>query len=246
MNCTLLRICNPKWISIRVYNPKICTYIGDLQITETKTCACRKKYWSKPHVSRPHNHIFVHNIVLCISMGSIINTELYFITTTVVDWIDVFTRPKYKHIVLDSLTYCQQNKGLKIYAWVLMSNHLHMIVSVEGQGTMADIMRDFKKYTSKQVMSELQNDLQESRREWMLDRFRFAAFNDTKVTNYRLWQDGYYPELLYSEDFYRQKLEYIHNNPVIQEIVTCPEDYLYSSAKDYAGEKGLIEVTVER
>ena len=170
--------------------------------------------------------------------------ELYFVTTTVVDWVDIFTRPKYKHILLDSLTYCQQNKGLNIYAWVLMSNHLHMIVSVEEEHTISDVMRDFKKYTSKSVVSELLNDYQESRREWMLDRFVFAAVGDTKTTNYRLWQDGYNPELLYSEEFFRQKLDYIHNNPVVQEIVSSPEDYLYSSAKDYAGDKGLIHVIV--
>ena len=177
-------------------------------------------------------------------MGRILS-ELYFVTTTIVDWVDIFTRSKYKHIVIDSLAYCQQRKGLHIYAWVLMSNHLHMIISVDGQQTVGDVMRDFKKYTSRQVLEELQSDLQESRRKWMLDRFSFAAVNDTKATNYKLWQDGYHPELLYTEEFYRQKLAYIHNNPVVQEIVANPEDYLYSSARDYTGGKGLITVIVE-
>ena len=86
-------------------------------------------------------------------MGRILS-ELYFVTTTVVDWVDIFTRPKYKHIVIDSLAYCQQRKGLHIYAWVLMSNHLHMIISVDGQQTVGDVMRDFKKYTSRQVLEE--------------------------------------------------------------------------------------------
>ena len=173
-----------------------------------------------------------------------IQPELYFITTTVVDWIDIFTRPKYKHIVLDSLAYCQQHKGLSIYAWVLMSNHIHMIVSAEGELPVADIMRDFKKHTSKMVIKELMDDQQESRREWMIDRFGFAAANSRKATCYRLWQEGYHPELLCSDEFFLQKLGYIHNNPVAQEIVSRPEDYLYSSAMDYAGEKGLIEVIV--
>ena len=155
-------------------------------------------------------------------MGHILS-ELYFVTTTVVDWVDIFTRPKYKHIVIDSLAYCQQHKGLKVYAWVLMSNHLHMIISVEGQQTVGDVMRDFKKHTSKQVLRKLQSDLQESRREWMLDRFSFAAGNDTKATNYKLWQDGYHPELLYTEEFYRQKLDYIHNNPVDRKLSPTPK-----------------------
>ena len=171
--------------------------------------------------------------------------EVYFVTTTVVDWVDIFTQPRYKHIILDSLDYCQREKGLRIYAWVLMSNHLHMVVSAAGSNNVADIMRDFKKYTSRQVAEALENDLQESRREWILDRMRFAAANDKKVTHYRLWQDGYHPELLYTEEFFQQKLSYIHNNPVVQEIVACPEDYLYSSARDYAGDKGLLQVIVE-
>ena len=101
--------------------------------------------------------------------------EIYFVTTTVVDWVDIFTRPKYKHIIVDSLVYCLREKGLKVYAWVLMTNHLHMIVSTAEGHCVADIMRDFKKFTSRQVAEALENDLQESRREWILDRMRFAA-----------------------------------------------------------------------
>lgn len=170
--------------------------------------------------------------------------ELYFITTTVVDWVDIFTRPKYKHIILEALAYCQQQKGLKIYAWVLMSNHLHMIVSAGAGQTVAEIVRDFKKFTSKRILTELETDPQESRREWMLDRFRFAGANDKKITNYRFWQEGYHPEVIYLHDFYRQKLDYIHNNPVKQEVVARQEEYLYSSAVDYVGGKGLLEVIV--
>lgn len=170
--------------------------------------------------------------------------ELYFVTSTVVDWIDIFTRPKYKHIILESLSYCQEKKGLKIYAWVLMSNHIHLIVSSANEASVSDILRDFKKFTSKRILAELEIDPKESRREWMLDRFRFAGANDKKISKYRFWQEGCYPELIYLYDFYLQKLNYIHNNPVRQEIVSKPEDYLYSSAVNYTGEKGLLEVIV--
>lgn len=170
--------------------------------------------------------------------------ELYFITCTVIDWVDIFTRPKYKQIVVESLAYCQREKGLKVYAWVLMTNHLHMIVSAGEGRTMADIIRDFKKFTSKRILAELEQDSQESRRKWMFDRFHFAGVNDKKISGCRLWQDGYHPELLYSYDFYLQKRNYIHNNPVRQETVARPEEYLYSSAVDYAGGKGLLEVII--
>lgn len=170
--------------------------------------------------------------------------ELYFVTSTVVDWIDIFTRPKYKHIILESLTYCQEKKGLQIYAWVLMSNHLHMIVSAGTDASVSDILRDFKKFTSKRILAELEEDPQESRREWMLDRFHFAGANDKKISKYRFWQEGNHSELIYLHDFYLQKLNYIHNNPIRQEIVSRQEEYLYSSALDYAGGKGLLNIIV--
>lgn len=168
--------------------------------------------------------------------------ELYFTTSTVVDWVDVFTRPAYRHIVLDSLRYCQINKGLVIHAWVLMSNHLHLIASTEGNDSIGDIMRDFKKFTSKKILETIEQNIQESRREWLLDRFRFAGMNNNRITNYHFWQDGNHVEEIYTVAFLQQKIDYIHHNPVRAEIVARPEDYLYSSASVYAGSSGLIDV----
>lgn len=107
-----------------------------------------------------------------------------------------------------------------------------------------DVVRDFKKFTSKKILAELEEDVQESRREWMLEHFRRSAAGDGKSTGYRFWQDGYHPEAVWLLDFYRQKLEYIHSNPVRQELVTRQEEYLYSSAVDYAGGKGLLELAM--
>ena len=170
--------------------------------------------------------------------------ELYFTTTTVVDWMDVFTRPRYKHIIVESLEYCQANKGLDIYAWVLMTNHLHMIVGTSGAASIGDVLRDFKKFTSKGIVKAIQENEQESRQEWLLNRFRFRAANDKKITNFKFWQDDNYVENIISYDFYKQKLDYIHENPVRQEIVARAEDYLYSSARNYAGMDGLLKVIV--
>jgi REP element-mobilizing transposase RayT len=170
--------------------------------------------------------------------------ELFFVTDTVVDWVDIFTRPFYKHIILESLTYCQQQKGLIVYAWVLMSNHLHTIVSSSSENTVSDIMRDFKKFTSKAILRALQTDLQESRREWMLNRFEYAGKNDKKIKNYKFWQDGNDAQSIFSNDYLLQKLNYIHENPVKAEIVNHAEDYRYSSAVDYAGGKGLLDIVV--
>jgi REP element-mobilizing transposase RayT len=173
-----------------------------------------------------------------------INGKVYFITTTVVDWIDIFTRPVYKHIVLESLNYCVENKGIEIYAWVLMTNHLHLLIGVVGANTVSDIMRDFKKFTSKKLIYILQHEVTESRRDWMLDKFEFSGRNDKKIKNFRFWQEGTDIQEVFLNDYFEQKLEYIHNNPVKAEIVSFPYEYRYSSAVDYAGGKGLIPVVV--
>ena len=169
---------------------------------------------------------------------------MFFVTSTVVDWVDVFTRPLYKNIVVDSLRYCQQNKELEIYAWVLMTNHLHMIVGTSGVMSLGEVMRDFKKFTDKAVVRAIQENPEESRRQWLLDRFRFRAANDRKVAGYKFWQEDNHVESVVSLPFFVQKLNYIHLNPVRQEFVDRPEDYPYSSARNYAGRQGLIDVVV--
>jgi REP element-mobilizing transposase RayT len=173
-----------------------------------------------------------------------ITGEMYFVTDTVVDWVDIFTRPVYKHIIIDSLKYCQQHKGLIIYAWVLMSNHLHAIVGTTGDNALSDIWRDFKKFTSKEIIATIKTEISESRSEWMLNRFEYSGKNDKKIKNYRFWQEGNDAQGIYLNEYFEQKLNYIHYNPVKAEIVNRPEDYRYSSAIDYAGGKGLLKVVV--
>ncbi len=173
-----------------------------------------------------------------------INGEVYFVTDTVVDWVDIFTRPIYKHIVIESLRYCQEHKGLIIYAWVLMSNHLHAIVGSEGEAKVSDIWRDSKKFTSKEIIATIKTEISESRSEWMLNRFEYSGKNDKKIKNYRFWQEGNDAQGIYLNEYFEQKLNYIHYNPVKAEIVNRPEDYRYSSAIDYAGGKGLLKVVV--
>jgi REP element-mobilizing transposase RayT len=167
---------------------------------------------------------------------------LYYLTLTVVDWVDVFTRPAYRHIIVDALKYCQQHKGLELYAWCLMSNHLHLIAGAKENYHLSNILRDFKKHTSRTIVEAILKHENESRRQWMLHRFAFAANLDPKVTNFKFWQDGNEAKEITSNNFLQQKLDYIHQNPGWAEIVAEPENYLYSSASNYAGQKGLLEV----
>ncbi|GAB3926603.1 REP-associated tyrosine transposase [Mucilaginibacter myungsuensis] len=162
--------------------------------------------------------------------------ELYFLTMTVVDWIDVFTRKELCLDLLLSLNYCQQHKGLKIYSWCLMPSHLHLVVSVEpGPNTLSDVMRDFKKFTSKKIVSSIK-EIAESRREWLLRHFAYAGKFNPKIKEYQFWQEGLHPIELKTFKFIEQKINYIHNNPVEAGMVYRAEDYVWSSAAQYAGE----------
>ena len=166
--------------------------------------------------------------------------DIYFITTTVVGWIDAFTRKDLAVVVIESLRYCQLKKGLIIYAWCLMPSHLNMIVSAEENHKLSDIIRDFKKFTAKKIIKTI-GEIDESR-EWLLDKFSFAARINIKNKEYKFWQDGFHPIALYSNEFKDQKLDYIHNNPIESGIVSEAEHYNYSSAINYAGGLGLLEV----
>ncbi|MGE0772238.1 MAG: transposase [Cyclobacteriaceae bacterium] len=166
---------------------------------------------------------------------------MYFVTMTVVDWIDLFTRYELKDVIVDSLKYCQKEKGLIIHAWCIMPSHLHLIISSEGQ-PLPELMRDFKKFTSKKLITEIKN-INESRRNWLLERFEKAGEKLKRIKHYKVWQDGNHPELLFSNKFIDQKVGYLHNNPVEAGIVDEAEAYLHSSARDYFGtKKGLLEI----
>jgi putative transposase len=166
---------------------------------------------------------------------------VYYCTLTIVEWIDIFSRPAYKHLIVDSLNYCIGNKGLKVYCWCLMSNHLHMIASAGDEGNLSDILRDFKKFTSKSIIETIK-EIPESRREWLLNLLWYAGKNNKKIKNFKVWQDGNDAKEIHTTAFLEEKMGYIHNNPVRAEIVAHPEDYLYSSAQDYSGIKGLVDI----
>ena len=165
----------------------------------------------------------------------------YFLTLTIVDWIDIFSRPVYKHIMVDSLNYCIAHKGLKVYCWCLMANHLHMIAAASGDGSLSDILRDFKKFTSKAITDAI-NEYPESRRDRMLNLFRYAGKNNNKIKFFKVWQDGNDAKEIHTTAFLDEKINYIHANPVRLELVANPEEYLYSSARDYSGVKGLVNI----
>jgi len=168
---------------------------------------------------------------------------IYFITITVIDWVDLFTRPVYKHILIDSLEYCIKNKGLTVYAYVIMSNHMHLIVSTNENYALEATIRDFKKFTSKKLIEAIEEN-PESRREWLLKKFAFASDRIKRGSKYKVWKDGFHPVELSNREILEQKLNYIHENPVNEEIVINAEDYKYSSATNYTGGTGQLDIVL--
>jgi len=158
----------------------------------------------------------------------------------IVYWIDIFTRKKYRDIVTDSLAYCMTAKGLEVYAYVIMSNHVHLIVRSDTEN-LSGTLGDLKKFTSKQIIKTIQEE-PESRREWLLFMFSRAANQHARNKEFQVWTHENHAVLLYSEQFVSEKLDYIHNNPVRSGIVEHPEDYLYSSARNYAGLDAVLNI----
>ena len=167
----------------------------------------------------------------------------YFITLTVIDWVDVFTKKEYKDILIDSLKYCIINKGLHVFEFVIMSNHVHAIVSSDKM-PLSDIISDFKKFTAKQIIEQITNS-NESRKEWLLKKFAFAGARNSNNKTYQFWQQDYHAIELSNEKMWRQRMDYIHNNPVRAGVVKHAEDYLYSSARFYYYKKCLIELAAK-
>lgn len=165
---------------------------------------------------------------------------IYFVTLTVVHWIDLFTRKELKYLIIENLIHCQNNRALVIHAWCIMPSHIHLIIS--SKESLSGIMRDFKKYTSRKIISTIQ-EINESRREWLLRGFKKAGEKLKRIQGHKVWKDGNQPKQLISNSFMQQKLDYIHHNPVEDGIVDEPEHYTYSSARDYAGSRGLIEIS---
>tara|TARA_R110000796_G_scaffold250788_2_gene380592 strand:- start:104278 stop:104877 length:600 start_codon:yes stop_codon:yes gene_type:complete len=168
--------------------------------------------------------------------------KAHFITATVVDWIDVFTRQRYNDIVINSLEFCIKNKGMILYGYVIMSNHIHLIIQ-SSNGKLSDLIRDFKKFTAKNILESIQNE-PESRREWMLERFKEATETHKRNKDYQFWQYGNHAVEIYSRMFMWSKLDYIHMNPVRAGIVEKASHYKYSSASNYIENKGIITVEV--
>ena len=155
--------------------------------------------------------------------------ETYFVTITVVNWIDLFTRRLYFECLIENLRFCREQKGLRLYAYVIMTNHLHLIAACDTM-PLTKLLGSFKANTTKQLIKLIESNNYESRQKWLLNAFSYFGQKNPHNQIYKIWQEGIYPIHLYGDKIYNQKLDYLHNNPVKAGFVGRAEDYYYSSA----------------
>jgi len=155
----------------------------------------------------------------------------YFVTWTLVDWLPLFAETVYRQIVLDSLNFIKNHKHTQINAFVVMPTHLHAILWPDEGVNLSDVTRDFKRFTSRAISTEAQK--QDAKK--FLKTFEVTRKNNRAqdVSDYQVWQEGSHPEAIFTEKFARQKMDYIHLNPVRAGLVETADEWPYSSARTY-------------
>ena len=161
---------------------------------------------------------------------------IYFLTSTILEWLPVFTSESYFQIIINSLKFCLEKKQLKLHAYVIMDNHIHLIVS---GNTLSETLKSFKMFTAKEIIQQLKTD----RKIWLLHQFEYFKQKTKRNSTHQIWQEGLHPQLVNSEDIFVQKANYLHENPVRRGYVLQPENWKYSSAGYYiSNEVGEIEI----
>ncbi len=166
-------------------------------------------------------------------------TAAYFVSFATVYWMDIFTRECYFQVLVDSVGFCRKEKGMELFAYCFMPSHVHLIFRDDKENP-STLLRDFKKHTAKKMIASIQENPQESRKEWLLSMMKHAAKKKGNIAQYQFWQHHNKPIELWSSKVIKQKLDYIHNNPVESGFVTDPVDWKYSSARNLADDSDAI------
>ncbi len=149
----------------------------------------------------------------------------------------MFTRPDTVEILLNCWRYQRENEGLRLYGYVVLENHLHFIAQAKN---LNKCVSSFKSFTARKIIDYLKVQQAERLLTWL----RFSRLAHKQDREYQFWQEGVHAELVFSEAMMREKLDYIHANPVKRGYVNLPEHWRYSSASSYAGQVRLIEIDV--
>jgi REP element-mobilizing transposase RayT len=165
---------------------------------------------------------------------------LYFVSFATVNWIDVFTRQVYFDVLAESVSYCRKEKGMELYSYCFMPSHVPFIFRSANEQPM-ELLRDFKRHTSKKILEAIENNPKESRKEWLLWMFERAGKKQGNISKYQFWQHHNKPIELWSEKVIKQKIDYIHNNPIASGFVTNAIDWKYSSARNFQDDTTILE-----
>jgi REP element-mobilizing transposase RayT len=149
-----------------------------------------------------------------------------FVTGTIVQWLPVFTTSTMCDVLVESLRFCQQHKGLRITAWVILDNHFHAVVSAPE---LSDVLAQVKRFTARQIVQQLRVE----RREWLLNQLHFFCPKHKAQSEYQVWQEGSHPQAIRNDSVMQQKRDYIHLNPTRRGLVSAPEHWRYSSAHEW-------------
>src|SRR6185437_11231462 len=171
------------------------------------------------------------------------NDKSYFISFAVVNWVDFFIREEYNQELINSWQYNIENKGLQIYGWCIMTSHIHMIVGSDGKMKLDKIIGEMKSYTSTRFKTLIKENQQESRKEWLVWMFERAGKKNGNNNEWQFWQQHNKPLEITGQEMFDRTLDYIHQNPVVAGFVTRPEYWKYSSAQDFSGMKGLVQLS---
>ncbi|MCR9131049.1 MAG: transposase [bacterium] len=161
----------------------------------------------------------------------------YFLTSSIVDGISLFADMDISNICIDALSYLQSNNSTTLYGYVLMHNHLHLVIEADD---VPNIIRRFKSFTARKIIDTLKakNQL------YYLRKLETRKHDHHKDSNYQVWQEGYHPKQIFTSEIMVQKLAYMHNNPVVAGFIDKPGDWRCSSARNYLGLKAVIPITL--
>ena len=162
-------------------------------------------------------------------------THPHFMTCTILHWLPLFTNKESVQIIIDSLIHLQKSDNLTIFSYVILENHLHLVAQSDD---IAKTMQKFKSYTAYELLKLLQKNNAQT----LLEQLSFHKKAHRRESTYQIWEEGFHPKLIQSNSMMREKIEYIHHNPVKRGYVEESVHWRYSSAKDYAGLDGILGI----
>ena len=165
----------------------------------------------------------------------VLGTQPHFLTCTLINWIPLFGKVEFTQIILDSLNFLQRQQRLTLYAYIIMENHLHIIASA---ASLSKEIGNFKSFTARSIIDLLEKN----NSNYILNQLELYKLKHKTRQEYQLWQEGFHPQVILDEEMFRQKLDYIHNNPVRRGYVDDPAHWRYSSYRNYIGQLGLLQV----